>query len=511
MENSCSTKVQDGDAAFLGAAGEPELFKTLEGQAYASITVGGHVETWALESPQFKDWLSRRYYLTEGKVPTRQKLSDLTRTLEGRALFEGETREVHLRLAEHEGDIYLDLTDRDWRIVRVTSSGWGVVAAKDAPVRFRRRKGMLAVPEPLRGGSVGELRPFVNVRDDDDWVLLVAWLVAALRPRGPYPVLALHGEQGSAKSTTSRVLASLIDPNTAALRSEPRDERDLMISATSRWLVTLDNLSQIPARLSDGLCRLATGGGFATRKLRTDDDEMIFNAQRPVVVNGIEEVVTRGDLLDRSLLVYLPSIKAEDRRPEEDMMTAFELARPRVLGALLDAVSAGLKNLPTVKVGAYTRLADFAKWVSAAEPSFASSGAFMRAYERNREEANDMVLESSPAGAAVLEFMRARTEHTTTAGDLLCELNMKARDEVKKDRAWPKTPKGMSDALRRVAPNLYAEGVLVEFGKRREGGTGRRLVTLTRVFKQPSRPSQTPPERGRVASPPPKTSRAIAA
>jgi hypothetical protein len=110
-----------------------------------------------------------------------------------------------------------------------------------------------------------------------------------------------------------RVLRALVDPNTAALRTTPRDERDLVIAANNGWLMALDNLSHLPDWLSDALCRLATGNGFATRELYTDAEEAIFATQRPIVKNGIEELATRGDLLDRSIVLYLPTI-AEDQR-----------------------------------------------------------------------------------------------------------------------------------------------------------------------------------------------------
>ena len=198
---------------------------------------------------------------------------------------------------------------------------------------------MAALPEPVRGGSVSELRAFVNVADDGDWHLLLGWLVGALRPAGPYPVLGLHGEQGSAKTTTARVLGELVDPSTVPVRAAPRDERDLMIAATNRWLVNLDNLSRIPPWLSDAICRLATGGGFTTRELYTDEDEVLFDAMRPVIINGIEELATRSDLLDRAILLTLPTIEPDRRRPEKEYWDAFDRARPRILGALLDALA----------------------------------------------------------------------------------------------------------------------------------------------------------------------------
>jgi hypothetical protein len=167
--------------------------------------------------------------------------------LRGRARFDGATYQVHTRIAEHEGAIYLDLCDESWRAVYIKPDGWEVVT--HSPVKFRRAKGMLELPEPKRGGTVEKLRDFVNV-STDDWPLIVSWLVATFRPDKPFPVLALHGEQGSAKSTTARVLRSLIDPNKADLRSEPREERDLMIAAKNGWLIALDNLSRLSISLS---------------------------------------------------------------------------------------------------------------------------------------------------------------------------------------------------------------------------------------------------------------------
>src|SRR5262249_45420596 len=153
----------------------------------------------------------------------------------------------------------------------------------------------------------------------EDWYLLVAWMLAALRPQGPYPLLCLHGEQGSAKSTLARLLRASIDPNAANLRSDPREGRDVMIAATNGWVIALDNLSSLQPWLSDCLCRLATGGGYATRELYSDNEEFILDAQRPVVLTSIEDLASRGDLLDRAIVETLPAIPEERRRPEKEL------------------------------------------------------------------------------------------------------------------------------------------------------------------------------------------------
>jgi hypothetical protein len=203
---------------------------------------------------------------------------------------------------------YLDLANEVRQIVEITPAGWNIIT--DTPVKFRRPKGMRPLPTPVPGGNLDELRPFLNVAGEEDWMMMIAWLLASFRGHGPFPLAALHGEQGSAKTTTARVLRAVVDPNMAPVRCEPRDGRDLMISATNGWVIALDNLSRVSESLSDALCRLSTGGGFSTRVLYTDAEEIILNAQRPVVLTGIEDLATRGDLLDRSLVIYMPRISA---------------------------------------------------------------------------------------------------------------------------------------------------------------------------------------------------------
>ncbi len=468
-------------------ASDAKLFRTPEGDAYATVNVSGHLETWLIRLRGFQDWLRRRFYESEGSAPSAQSLQEALDVLQGRAQFDGETREVHTRVAEHDGAIYLDLCDERWRVVRVTPDGWQVL--ENSPVKFRRAKGMLPLPEPARGGRVELLRNFVNV-NAEDWPLLAGWLVATYRPGKPFPVLALHGEQGSAKSTTAKVLRSLIDPNKADLRSEPREERDLMIAAKNGWLISLDNLSHIKPWLSDALCRLATGGGFAVRQNYTDDEEIIIEAKRPILLNGIEELATRSDLLERAIVLILPTIPEGNRRTEAKFWREFETARPLILGALLDAVSGALRNYEGVRIERLPRMADFAQWATAAEiPLGLRLGAFMAAYTGNRASSNDLALESSPVAAAVLSFMSVEEDWQGTSSELLKTLNDRTGEDMQRQQGWPKAANALSGVLKRLAPNLRAAGVNVT-RPNRAGKNGARLIQLERISNSSSEPSE---------------------
>ncbi len=263
---------------------------------------------------------------------------------EARALFDGPECQVHLRVVQQDAKLYLDLCAVAWRAVEIDTAGWRIVD-RLAP-KFRRSRGSQPLPEPQRGGSLDELRSFLNI-DDDGWVLIKAFLVSAMRPGLPCPILVAKGEQGAGKSTACRVISSLIDPRTSALRGAPREVRDLVAAARNSWLVCFDNLSHLPQDLADTACRLATGGGFGGRELYSDYDEAVFDATRPLVFNAIPDLgATRPDFLDRSLIIEFHDIKPAARRDERQFWREFEAARPRILGALLDAVALGLKQTP---------------------------------------------------------------------------------------------------------------------------------------------------------------------
>lgn len=470
-------------------ASDAEFFHNPNGETYATIQVGGHKETWRIKVNGFRNWLLQRYYRETDRTASSQALQDALGVLHAKALFDGPELQVFLRVAEYDGNIYIDLCNEHWEAVEITSTDWRVVG--EPPVRFRRARGMLALPYPVTGGSITELRPFINAGTNakelahskgGDFVLLCAWLVQALRSSGPYPVLALHGEQGSAKSTTARVLRSLLDPNASPLRTGPRNEHDLMIAAANGWCLVLDNLSNISVWLSDSLCRLATGGGFATRELYSDSDEVLFDAQRPVLLNGIEDLVTRSDLLDRTVIAYLPNIPEEKRRTQSEFWAAFESARPRILGSLYDAVSVALRNLSATKLNRLPRMADFAVWATAAEQGLGfEPGAFLAAYIDNRGSVDELALEATPVAAVLMAFIQQQKLWLNTASELLKVLNEHADDTTRKQQGWPKNARSLSNKLRRLAPNLRATGVAVEFDIK-EGHKKTRMIRLEYIW-----------------------------
>jgi hypothetical protein len=472
------------------------------------VPINGHVEVHEIRSTGFHRWLKRQFYVEENRPPSAQALQDAFGILDARAMHDGPEEEVFIRVAVSGDRIYVDLGDATWRAVEVDAAGWRIVAT--APVRFRRPPGIRPLPGPDRGGTIDRLKDFANI-EPGELVLLIAWLAAALRPSGPYPILVLTGEQGSAKSTLARLARRLVDPHACPLRGEPKESRDLMVAAVNTWVVALDNLSTIWSWLSDALCRLATGGGFATRTLYSNDEETFLDAMRPVILSSILDVVNRGDLVDRSLFLHLAVIPEERRRIEGELWKDVDAALPRLFGALLDAVAGGLRLLPEVKPAAVPRMADFAIFGEAVSRALGKPpGTFLDAYRENRRTANESVVEDSPVAGAVRE-LASKGEWTGTAAALLEELRAIVEPPESKPDGFrlkaggsrsasvlPKSPRAMSGAIRRLAPSLRMVGIHVDFGERTNKA---RLITIRLAEREGEAPSPPSPPSPDAATP----------
>jgi putative DNA primase/helicase len=464
-----------------------ELFHSDDSKCYATVPINSHQETWSLESAGFKDWLTGRCYQKDKSILKSQALTDLIATLKGVARYEGDTHPVFIRLAENDGNTYLDLGNEKWGVVEVTAEGWQIIS--DPPVKFIRPRSLLKLPKPERGGAINDLSRFLNVRDDD-LILVVGFLLFCISPSGPYPIMIVQGEQGSAKSTFCKVIRSLIDPSSAMLRSAPKNGTDLMIAAQNGWLLSFDNLSSLKQEMSDSLCRLATGGGSSTRKLYSDGEEFIFEATRPICLNGITEFATRDDLLDRALIIKLPSIPPKKRMEEKVFWAEFEEASPKILGALLDVVSAILKNLSNVKLADPPRMADFAKFVTAAEAALGwSDGAFMDAYTRNRDLGREIVLESDSVAQAILNWNPASWYGSAT--ELLVVLETHTPVNIVRSPYWPKSASALSNRLSRLLPALRENGFDIEWTTEGKGNAKRRIIRINRVEESSSDPTDS--------------------
>jgi hypothetical protein len=455
-------------------------FRARDGRFHAQVAVENRQEVYGLLSSEFRTWLSESYRSEWGVLPPGRAVGRVLSLLKARARLAHEGAAVCVRVGrageggESSVEYYIDLGDVSGRAVKISALEWSVVDRP--PVHFWRPDGLIPLPLPERDGSIERLRPFVNL-SEADFRLLVGWMGAALVPEGPYPILAIHGEQGSAKSTLARIVRLLVDPQVSAVLAQPRSTRDLMVTACGGWLLVFDNISAVPDWFSDGLCRLATGGGFAGRALFSDVDRSVIHAQRPVILNGIDDFVRRDDLADRCVFLHLPPICPTGRRAEVEFWKSFRAEYPFILGGLLDAIVGGLRELPTLELKALPRMADFARFGEAIGRGLGwPPEAFLSVYAENRQAASVLTLEDSPIAQQLLfrASIRGFRGWTLPAGKMLQHLTAERPRRTAAVAGWPKSPRELTNELRRLAPSLRTRGISVEFSRTRDA----RLITI---------------------------------
>jgi hypothetical protein len=446
--------------------------------AFADVAIDGHRHTWPLSGPDFHDWLLHRFFTERKKAPSLSAMKAAIRTLGAHARFNGARNEVYLRAAKVGGKIYYDLGDAEWNVVEVDATGWRIIS--EAPVRFRRTQGMLALPLPERGGSI--MQPLVNLTGDG-FVLYISWLLDAMHPGRPHPVLYLAGEEGVAKSTAAKIARCLIDPNEVPLRNLPTTVRDLFVSAHGSHALAFDNVSTIPPAISDALCQIATGSGFGTRKLFTDTSQTLVSGHRPVILNGLLNAISRSDLTDRAVVNPMSRITPQQRRSEAELWAQFEAQRAQIFGALLDDMACGLRQLPNVRLASLPRMADFALW-SVATEAF-PPGAFMAAFDHAAAEATEAVIEGDPVSVAVAAFMDGRGAWHGTAAELLRDLSARDRSEAEPStwKAWPREASAFGKRLRMATAVLRKIGIEVTFGKA-SNRSKTRTITLSKIERR---------------------------
>lgn len=432
---------------------------------FADVVVRGNRNTYAVESRAFANWLQHEFFLEMKKAAPSSALKTAIRTLAAIAEFGTQTprHRVHLRTAEVDRRIYIDLCDEQWQCVEVDENGWQLVKAPPQ-VRFRRTPGMRPLPVPQRGGSVDMLREFVNL-NDSGFVLFVGVLLDAFRS-GKHPILNLVGELGAAKSTLAKIFKLLIDPDETELRSLPGTLREIFVAVNNARVRAWDNVSQIPGAISDALCQLSDGSGFGTRRLYTDDEEIRVQGSRSIIITGLTNCVTRPDLNSRSVVLTLQPIMDEDRKSEVEFWARFNEARPLLVGALLDVVAHGLKQLPNVRLDRKSRMADFELFAHACEEAYAPAGSFAAALSANATELNETLIEDDSVAKAITAFMMKRTKWSGTTTTLLLELTNRdcTEQRVSKQKDWPKDATRFSKRLRAAAATLRKAGIDVAHG-----------------------------------------------
>lgn len=432
--------------------GSPSLFLDEHGQPHALVD--------GLPLPltsRSHSWLRGMLWKNEKRSAASEALSQANGMLAAMAEEKGEIRELHLRSAWHGDALYVELKPK--RIVLVASDGWRLIDA--APILFRQFRNSKPLPDPETGGDVGGLIGMLPLKTERDRRLFTAYLVLGFMPHIARPILSITGPHGSGKTTVHRVVKRMVDPTVP--ESVRLDPREFLQKCFHAFIVFVDNASFFPDWAVDTICRLITREGDSKRKLYSDDDDVIYELRRMVLVNSVNLPTNRPDYLDRAICIELDRITDDGRTTEREFWQRFEFEHGRWLGSIFTLISSAMKIHSGLRLSSLPRLADWGEYAAAVyEAQGWGVQTFFDDWQGNVKRQNRSVIDASSLVQILISFMDTRNEWSGTPTELLFDLRAKADElkiETKYDRRFPKTPDWLWRRIREVLPTLVASGI----------------------------------------------------
>lgn len=428
-------------------------------EKYVAIQSDGNPVVHKIGSQDYKSFLVKRFFKETKKAPSKDSINQAIGVLEALAQYDGDKINVAKRCTEKDNAIYYDLGDKDWTFIKITKDGWEI--DNSGQILFTRRKTMKEQVMPEKYEDISIINKHYRFKTEEDKILHTVSTVTKFLNIGN-PIVVYHGEKGASKTTTMRMDRSIVDPSARDVISMPKSATDLSLVLHNNYLPCFDNIDTISAEKSDILCTAATGGGFSRRKLYTDDEETIYEYKVPVILNGINVVATRPDLLHRSLLLGLERIPEDERKEESEVWKDFNDDKPKMLGAIFSIISKAIRIYPDVKLDKLGRMADFTRWGYAiAEVCGIGGEIFLKAYLDNQSKANDEAVNSNPIAVAVIRLMETTQCFEGTPSKILDTLSVIAEEEKIdiKSRRWVKEPNVLMRKLNELKSNLLLEGI----------------------------------------------------
>lgn len=464
--------------------------------------VDGCYENHKLASSRVRAWLTDILYTADNKAPNSESIQAAINLFTAKAYRENEVK-LYNRVALNKlnldprlrdsplGGVLIDMTDPEWRMIRVTADGWSIQPCA-LPV-FRREPHQRPLPVPVSGGSLDELIALTNIPDPLDQLLYKVYGIYCFIPGLPHPIFNVYGQQGSGKTWQQRILRHFIDPSHVDELALPRKISELQQLLDQHYMPIYDNVTRINQEQSDAFCRASTGGGTSQRKLYTNNEAVFTRFHSCPNLNGINVVATQGDMLERGLNIKVPKIEKRDRVLEDVMKARLEECAPRIMGAMLDTLSKAIKIYPTVELEELERMADFTKWGYAITEALGEDPElFLKAYRRSLNMQSVEAVNNSIAADMIKAFILLESgDWVGTPTELFTAIMniAKERKVSTTQRGFPKAPNMLSRELNRLAPDFPSVGIIVEEQQR---SNTKRLwsIKATDLFYENNEPTE---------------------
>ncbi len=492
-------------SALIGyvASDSVELFHDDRQDPYARVKVDGKSIIMLIQGRQFRRWITGQFFDDTGTAPGSDAINGALNVVEAKACRKGKEYKLHNRIASYEGAFWYDLGNGI--AVKIDGNGWEII--RNPPILFKSYKHQkshsTAQIAPFqdcskckmhhcKGGHVKRILDFVNLNDEKDRLLFVVYLISCFIPNIPHPIPVLHGDKGSSKSTVFKFLKELIDPSVLRILTFPKDNTEMVQKLDHHHFAPFDNVTTLSEWQSDALCRACTGEGFSKREFYTNDEDVLFDYQRCIGLNGVNIVASKADLLDRSILLKLDRIPKDRRKTEDLLWKSFDEVKGEILAGIFTVLARAIAIKPTIHLEELPRMADFMEWGCAISEVLDDGWkAFYDAYSANIQSQNKEAIEASPVGELIIKFMEDKPSWEGRAAELLAGLEELA-DLLRintKARSFPKAANTLTRRINEIKTNLLEEGLQFDIRK----GEKCNILFLCKVSGNTSRTS-IPPE-----------------
>ena len=469
------------------------LFKDEFGIPYALLEIDNIYEVLSIDGTKFEYYLSKLYHdKPDKKIANAESINNAIRTLGAKALFEGKTIPLYLKVAWSNPDskdaIYYDLSDKSRRCVKITKNNGWKISENQIEVLFKRYGHQSPQLEPLHGYDPNILDIFVNslnIKNEKHKLLVKVWIISLLIPEIAHPILLPYGEKGSAKSTLLRKIKMLFDPSVLDLFSIAYRKEEFIQQLSHNYLCFYDNVKHEPNWLSDEVCRATTGGAASKRKLYSDDDDIPYRYKKIMGFAGINVIFTEPDALDRSIKIELERVRDEDNIPDSKIDEELKKQIPELLGYIFDIVSKTLEIKDSIDLARLPRMADFAEWGEAIARALGYNPLeFINTYFENIGEQNIEIIEANPFAEAISKFIDYDKQSWISSPLLFINSLREYADSNNIDSSkFPKNATALSRRLNKIKSNLR-EGLGIEvIIDRITSGKGNKKQMNTAILK----------------------------
>ncbi|UJX39305.1 hypothetical protein K9F62_11240 [Desulfovibrio sp. JY] len=461
------TKQEEKKEPFKVIEEQLELFRDPNDTRYATVRIDGVNHNFEIGGKDFNEAISLMFYELTGALPSSTERTQFNEMLRFKARHHGPMLDIYNRFADDNGDIYIDLC-HDGQAIHITKDGWDVV--KNPPVKFIQHSHMQPLPMPEKGGDFKEILRFLNIKRDEDKILILTWILVVVLTRISRAILILHGAPGACKSSTLSLIRRTLDPSSQILTYAHKTATEAALYLAANAVATFDNLTNLSKDVENILCMAATGGGISKRKLYSDKDSVILQFKRSVILTSLDVPTKASDLLDRAIAIELDRVQGK-RLLDDELEREYAAKLPGILGGMCDTLSQMLTLRDKVTVTDLPRMADYALWACAGAMALGySEEEFRKAYSRAALRVQNDVLQQEGLAKILLDYLDKRGDTSDFVANVWSDLIAHAQQCGFPVDDIPKGASPLSRALKKFIPLLEVMGWKVEFSESKRKG-----------------------------------------